>query len=570
MRNWKISTRIASGFGLVIAIAMSLGSFAYIRIGDIDNNSTRITDHTLPGLYLAGQVQSGVQKNYATLLELLSSADKQEIVSLENEIQRARAVNTDTFAEYEKTILSEKGRELFENLKTARAAYTVVFEGVLSLKKAGKDKEAAALLRDQLKPAHARYMEAAANVAAYRKSSADEDGRAISATVNLSRGGILIGLTLAVICASVVAVLMVRSVARPLAVAVGMLEQVAQGDLTRVAEVHSTDELGRMLAALNGMVGNLRRTVSQVTKSADSVASGSEEMSSTAQQLSQGTTEQAAAAEESTSAMEEMAASIQQNADGAKQTDKLASKAAEDALASGNAVNQTVTAMKEIAGKINIIEEIARKTDLLALNAAVEAARAGDHGKGFAVVASEVRKLAERSQIAAAEISQLSASGVQMAEGAGKLLEKLVPDIRKTAELVREIAVSSAEQNTGATQVNKAIQQLDQVIQENSSASEEMASSAEELSEQAQRLQSAIAFFKVSEEDSQAANSQRTSAAPAAPQRKTAVRRDLAQAADGIAQRRARSGKSNGATIELGAQSGGNDSRDNEFSPYQA
>ncbi len=155
--------------------------------------------------------------------------------------------------------------------------------------------------------------------------------------------------------------------------------------------------------------------------------------------------------------------------------------------------------MKQVAEKISIIEEIARKTDLLALNAAVEAARAGEHGKGFAVVASEVRKLAERSQTAAAEISRLSIDGVQIAEGAGQLLTRLVPDIQKTAELVREIAAASAEQSTGATQVNKAIQQLDQVIQQNSAASEEMASTAEELSSQAEVLQSSIAFFKTGE-----------------------------------------------------------------------
>ena len=195
-----------------------------------------------------------------------------------------------------------------------------------------------------------------------------------------------------------------------------------------------------------------------------------------------------------------MTASVQQNADNAKQTDKIASKAAEDAQASGEAVERTVQAMQEIAEKINIIEEIARKTDLLALNAAVEAARAGEHGKGFAVVASEVRKLAERSQTAAAEISRLTAGGVGTAEGAGQLLTKLVPDIRKTAELVREIAAASAEQSTGANQVNKAIQQLDQVIQQNSSASEEMASSVRGTGKPGrQSLIPRSAFFRIDE-----------------------------------------------------------------------
>ena len=244
---------------------------------------------------------------------------------------------------------------------------------------------------------------------------------------------------------------------------------ISNGDLTVEAKVRSeNDALGQALAK---MLENLRKTVSEVACAAGNVATGSEEMSSTAQQLSQGATEQAAAAEESSSSMEEMASSVQQNADNARQTDKLASKAALDARASGEAVVRTVQAMNQVAEKISIIEEIARKTDLLALNAAVEAARAGEHGKGFAVVASEVRKLAERSQVAAAEITRLTVEGVQTAEGAGQLLGKLVPDIQRTAELVREIAAGSVEQSNGTAQVNKAIQQLDQVIQQNSAAS---------------------------------------------------------------------------------------------------
>jgi methyl-accepting chemotaxis protein len=199
--------------------------------------------------------------------------------------------------------------------------------------------------------------------------------------------------------------------------------------------------------------------------------------------------------------MEEMVSNIKQNADNAQQTDKIANKSAKDAQESGKSVLEAVAAMKEIANKISIIEEIARQTNLLALNAAIEAARAGEHGKGFAVVAAEVRKLAERSQKAAGEINQLSANTLKVSEKSGEMLDKLVPDIQRTAELVQEITAASKEQDTGAEQINKALQQLEQVIQQNASASEEMASTTEELTGQSDQLVSALAFFHTGDEE---------------------------------------------------------------------
>ncbi len=274
-------------------------------------------------------------------------------------------------------------------------------------------------------------------------------------------------------------------------------KEIAEGNLLiRVKERSSQDELMKALAT---MVEKLTTVVSDVRNAADNVASGSQELSSNSQEMSQGATEQAASAEEVSSSMEQMVSNIRQNADNAQQTEKIALKAAQDAKEGGKAVAETVGAMKEIAGKISIIEEIARQTNLLALNAAIEAARAGEHGKGFAVVASEVRKLAERSQLAAGEINKLSATSVEVAEKAGEMLTRIVPDIQKTAELVSEINAASNEQNTGAEQINKAVQQLDQVIQQNASATEEMSSTTEELSSQAEQLQETIGFFRTAD-----------------------------------------------------------------------
>lgn len=240
---------------------------------------------------------------------------------------------------------------------------------------------------------------------------------------------------------------------------------------------------------------NIRRIVTAIMTGANYVASGSQQLSATSEQVSSGASEQAAAAEEASSSMEEMAATIRQNTDNAAQTQSIATKVAEDANVGGEAVTQTVRAMREISEKISIIEEISRQTNMLALNAAIEAARAGEHGKGFAVVADAVRKLAERSQTAAAEISNLSSSSVEIAENAGALLNKIVPEINKTSDLVREINAASNEQNIGADQINKALQQLGSVIQENASAAEEMASTSEELAAQAEQLQDSITLL---------------------------------------------------------------------------
>ena len=276
---------------------------------------------------------------------------------------------------------------------------------------------------------------------------------------------------------------------RPLIASVSALEKISNGDLTIEVEAEGRDEVGRMQTAMKKMVQRLRGVVAEVNHAVADVSRGSEHLSKGAGEMAQGTSEQAASAGQASASVEENALS----------TEKIAIKSYRDAEESGKAVSEAVAAMKDIAGKISIIEEIARQTNLLALNAAIEAARAGEHGKGFAVVAAEVRKLAERSQSAAGEISTLSSATMDVAERAGQMLELLVPDIKKTAELVQEITAASREQATGADQINDSIQQLNQVVQRNASATEEIADTSRQLSARAEQLQGTIAFFKVDE-----------------------------------------------------------------------
>ena len=275
-----------------------------------------------------------------------------------------------------------------------------------------------------------------------------------------------------------------------------VVKQIAGGNLD-VTIATATKDNSSMLFAIKGMVENLSGIITEVRSAADNLSSASEEVSATAQSLSQAASEQAASVEETSASIEQMSASISQNAENAKVTDGMASKAAKEAVEGGESVKQTVAAMRQIADKIGIIDDIAYQTNLLALNAAIEAARAGEQGRGFAVVAAEVRKLAERSQVAAQEIGEVASSSVKLAEKAGTLLDEIVPSINKTSDLVQEITAASEEQSTGVAQVNTAMAQLNQITQQNASGSEELAATAEEMSSQAEELQQTMNFFKV-------------------------------------------------------------------------
>ncbi|MFI4982333.1 MAG: methyl-accepting chemotaxis protein, partial [Nevskiales bacterium] len=286
-----------------------------------------------------------------------------------------------------------------------------------------------------------------------------------------------------------------EAVVGPLNMAATHVDRLSKGDIPpKITDTYNGD-YNTIKNSLNTLIESLTGFVREVQEAAERVATSSNQLSTSAQSLAQGATEQASSVEEISSSMEEMSSAVKQNADNAQQTASISNKSAQDGENGGRAVADTVKAMKSIAEKIGIIEEIARQTNMLALNAAIEAARAGEHGKGFAVVAAEVRKLAERSQTAAKEISSVSVSSVEIAERAGKLLGDIVPGIQKTSSLVQEINSSCNEQAQGVEQVTTAIQQLDQVIQQGSASTEEMSTASEMLSDQAEQLLSAASYF---------------------------------------------------------------------------
>lgn len=537
-----LKMKLAAGFAVVLALTAFLGVFGILKLSEVNDKSTEIAENWMPSIDAVHRVNTATSDLRLYEYSHVASTSEPAMAAAEAGMAATLKQMATDRARYEKLISSPEEKAKYDEFAKAFDQYMATHERFITLSRQNRNEEAKAMLDGSQKAYEDFSAKLVAlvdmNNAGGEKASAEGDE--IYASTRLM---FFAALAAAMALGAGAAIYVTRSTLRQLGgepeYARDIVRKIAEGDLSVQVELRDGDsssllaamhdmvtslifardtlrkiadgdltmqiavrdgDTQSLLAAARDMMSSLTMVINDVTNAAGNVASGSEQLSASAESLSQGASEQASSTEEASSAIEEMASNIKQNADNAAQTEKITRQAAKDAELSGSAVDKAVDAMQVIAAKISVVQEIARQTDLLALNAAVEAARAGEHGRGFAVVASEVRKLAERSQEAAAEISNLSVETVKAAEEAGEMLTRLVPDIRRTAELVAEISAACREQDIGAGQINMAIQQLDKVTQQNAGASEEVSATSEELAGQAEELQGSIAFFRTADD----------------------------------------------------------------------
>ena len=514
IRNWTIGTRLAFGFGALIALLVAMAVVGISKIEAVDANTNVIVKDRYVKIALASSIQDKVETRSRAIRTALIVTDPEVV---KEEVAKAAATVPaidEALAKLEATIRSPAGVAALKHAVEVRKPFVDASTRLAELALAGRRDEAAAVLVQTLIPAQNAYLNALqglieSQVQGMQDFAADAEAQTRSAMIMM-----IVLATTAALLAAAIGFVITRSITRPIARAVALATTVAAGDLSARIEPTSRDETGQLLAALRTMIESLVSVVGQVRHSSDCIATGSRQIATGNADLSQRTEEQASNLQQTAASMEQLTATVRTNSDTARQATQLAGSAATAATQGGAVVDQVVATMgdidassRKIADIIGVIDGIAFQTNILALNAAVEAARAGEQGRGFAVVAGEVRSLAQRSAEAAKQIKGLISdsvdkvqAGTQQVAEAGRAMNDIVAQVRRVNDLIGEISAATLEQTQGIGQVGDAVSQLDQVTQQNAALVEESAAAAESLSQQAKRLVEAVGTFRLGDD----------------------------------------------------------------------
>jgi methyl-accepting chemotaxis protein len=520
LSNLKIGSRLALGFGIVIALLIAITVLSNVQLGHLNGSLDNIVKERYPATSMANTIQIQVNKIAIDLRDLLLTNDEEKTRLLGADIAAADKKMNDSLKLIGSYIKSEEGKRILSDTVAARDAYLPARDKLLKLAMNHDEAEGRIFLQTDFMPVQVKYFIALDTLFNHEGELMDKAGTSAIDDSQSARMIINVLTVLTVLLSALVALLVTRSITRPLIAAVDVAKRVADGDLTTEVKTDATDEIGELMNALKGMNANLFDIVSQVRSGTETIAEASGEIAAGNMDLSTRTEQQAGSLEETASAMEELTSTVKQNADNARQANQLAVSASEVAIKGGSVVGQVIDTMgsinassKKIVDIINVIDGIAFQTNILALNAAVEAARAGEQGRGFAVVASEVRSLAQRSASAAKEIKLLINdsvnkvdAGSKLVEQAGTTMQEVVSSVRRVTDIVGEISAASHEQSSGIDEIGRAITQIDQTTQQNAALVEQAAAAAQSMQDQAANLLRVVGVFKLVQGNGPAAN----------------------------------------------------------------